>query len=378
MYLKLYDENIAHFYINESPEANVFNRVVIDSHFKVKTNLLPAGVRDSADLIDWLQHRSVTRNRKFMMEIAKSITNKKVVQFYDLLKVSKGLSLNDAYWVVEDDFRGTFDDYNLYENRFSKRISDIAYIGFSDSIDQLKSTPELTTNGTLRKCWRRIDSEIYLYKGGYIGEDKSKEGIEPYSEFYAYQVAECMGLLAVPYDLRKFHKSVSSVCKLFTSKSIGYVPVHAVLQKLSKRLLFLNVVDLYKSFGYYDFFASMMVFDAIVANTDRHAGNFGFFVDNKSQRVLSPAPIFDNGMSLFNATFDKNLPYYKDIFLMLQTPFQMRFDDLCMFMGNTQKKQVERLINFKFRRHKYYNLPAKRLRLLDEFIQWRVKTLLSL
>ena len=44
----------------------------------------------------------------------------------------------------------------------------------------------------------------------------------------------------------------------------------------------------------------MLVFDAVICNVDRHFGNFGVMVDNRTNTVVSPAPLFDHGNSLFN------------------------------------------------------------------------------
>jgi len=44
----------------------------------------------------------------------------------------------------------------------------------------------------------------------------------------------------------------------------------------------------------------MLIFDAVVCNTDRHFGNFGFLVDNETNEIVAPAPLFDHGNALFN------------------------------------------------------------------------------
>ena len=43
----------------------------------------------------------------------------------------------------------------------------------------------------------------------------------------------------------------------------------------------------------------MRIIDFITDNTDRHLGNFGFIYDVDSLKFIGPAPIFDNGTSLF-------------------------------------------------------------------------------
>ncbi len=48
----------------------------------------------------------------------------------------------------------------------------------------------------------------------------------------------------------------------------------------------------------------MLVFDSVIYNDDRHLGNFGFMRNNKTGEILRPAPIFDNGLSLFHYATD--------------------------------------------------------------------------
>jgi hypothetical protein len=43
-----------------------------------------------------------------------------------------------------------------------------------------------------------------------------------------------------------------------------------------------------------------------------------------------------------------------------------------------EKKKLIKLTNFKFTKHSTYNLPAKRLKIIEAFIQRRVKRLLEL
>lgn len=39
-----------------------------------------------------------------------------------IIDVSKGLSLNDSYWVVREGDSKTFDQCNLYDNKFSELL----------------------------------------------------------------------------------------------------------------------------------------------------------------------------------------------------------------------------------------------------------------
>ena len=46
----------------------------------------------------------------------------------------KGLSLNDSYWVVEEEDNGTFAKNNLYENPFSNVLAALAFTGYGSSL----------------------------------------------------------------------------------------------------------------------------------------------------------------------------------------------------------------------------------------------------
>ena len=168
----------------------------------------------------------------------------------------------------------------------------------------------------LAKCWKRENGKILLYKSGTEGFANS--GNEPYAEYYAYQVAEAMGLNAVEYNLRKYDGRLCSVCELFTNKEVSFVPISRLVSKGGINA----VTDYYKKLGdeYFDKLIDMFVFDAVVCNTDRHFGNFGVLVDNYTNKIIDNAPIFDNGLSLWDLQWKMNLM----IFLFMSIPVRLQ------------------------------------------------------
>jgi hypothetical protein len=126
-------------------------------------------------------------------------------------------------------FDGKFSQFNLYENRFSEILSLVAYTGIGQNQRVFTASPELTTNGILPKAWRVIESDgIYLYKGGSSGA--ANTGNEPYSEFYACQIAEAMELNTVSYDLEIWKGILASKCKLFTDIDTAFIPVGQIVR----------------------------------------------------------------------------------------------------------------------------------------------------
>ena len=326
-------------------------------------------------IVKWLGKRVIPKNRQFVDEILKtlglSVNNTK-----GIIDVCMGLSLNDSYWVVPADFDGKFADYNLYENRFSEALSLVAYTGVGGSNEAFSTSPELTTNGMLRKAWRFVDDDgIYLYKGG--TEGAANTGNEPYSEYYACQIAEAMGLPCVQYDLENWKGILASKCRLFTDIDTAFVPIGRFLSKCTLK----DCLDYYASLGddFYEQLCSMLVFDSVIYNEDRHFGNFGVLRDNHTGQIISPAPIFDNGLSLFNFAMPDDFKNLKEYAKTRSNPYRISYEEICKeVMGSKQKAQLRRLIGFRFKRHPSLNLPEERLTAIEKQISERVRELLSI
>lgn len=325
----------------------------------------------------WLKHRTIPKNRAYVHNFL-SKCGLNLNRPINIIKVSKGLSLNDCYWIVEERFNGKFDDFNLYENRFSQILALIAFTGYGSSIrTSLASCPEFTTNGMLPKCWRRERGQIKLFKGGTSGA--SNTGNEPYSEFYAFQVAEIMGINAIPYNLSKWKGELCSTCDLFTSKDYSFLPVGRIVTTGGMKA----VREYYESLGA-DFVKAlddMIVLDALIFNTDRHFGNFGFLVDNKTNKIVAPAPLFDHGNALFNFAGRDDLSSDEALKRYAETLLPCVYDEFVAsakkVLTSAHKEGLRHLLNFKFKKHSRYNLPADRLKLIEKQIQRRAKELLD-
>ena len=220
--LRLYDETLLTFSMAEKGLEGLVAE--IDYINNDKLNLFPLDLEVSnTGIIKWLRNRVIPKNRRFVDEILKTL-NLSQNDTKGIIDVCKGLSLNDSYWVVPKGFKGEFSEYNLYENRFSEILSLVAYTGAGSSNKAFTTSPELTTNGMLPKAWRFVEKDgIYLYKGGTDGAANS--GKEPYSEYYASQIASVMGLNAVKYELENWKGILASKCKLFTDIDTAFIPV---------------------------------------------------------------------------------------------------------------------------------------------------------
>ncbi len=373
--LKHYDLSLVRFSATEDTNTPEIKILWINEE---KKDLLPLewDLTDEG-LAKWLKHRTIPKNRAYVHNFL-SKCGLNINRPMKIIKVSKGLSLNDCYWVVEEGFAGTYDKYNLYDNRFSQVLALIAFTGYGSSVrTSLASCPEFTTNGMLPKCWRRKDGKILLYKGGTIGA--SNTGNEPYSEYYAAQVAKAIGVNAIEYGLSQWKGELCSTCELFSSKEYSFLPVGRIVTSGGMKA----VREYYEKLGreFVEALNDMLVLDAVIMNTDRHFGNFGFIIDNKTNKIVAPAPLFDHGNALLNFAGRDDLENDEALKAYADTLLPCVYDD---FIGTaktvlTQKHRegLRKLLGFKFKKNSRYNLPDKRLKMLEKMIQIRAKELLN-
>lgn len=372
--LKLYNEALLTFALEKRGLEGLTAKII--SVTDERKHLLPLDMSiTDTGIIKWLERRVIPKNRTFVNEILKTL-GLSPNDTQGIIDVCKGLSLNDSYWVVPQGFDGTFEQYNLYENKFSEILSLVAYTGIGQSSGAFTTSPELTTNGMLPKAWRFIENDgIYLYKGGTSGA--SNTGNEPYSEYYACQIAEAMGLNAVHYELENWKGILASKCRLFTDIDTAYIPIG----RLVKEGRLKACLEYYSRLGSepLEHIKSMLVFDAVIYNEDRHFGNFGVLRDNKSGEIISAAPIFDNGLSLFNFAVREDFDNLDEYAKTRTTPYGISFEEVCAeVMGKTQTEQLRKLIGFKFHRHPSINLPEWRLDAIEKHLQKRVTQLLNI
>ena len=374
--LKHFDTPLIRFHASEDTNDPEITILWIN---EANHGLLPMDMGEPTEehISKWLQRRTIPKNRAFVRTFLAKCglsTNRPM----SIISVRKGLSLNDSYWVVNEDFEGSFEQYNLYENRFSQILAYIAFTGYGSSIrSSLMSSPEFTTNGMLPKCWRRISGKIVLYKGGTSGA--SKAGNEPYSEFYASQVAQAMGINAISYGLSKWKGILCSTCELFTSMETAYIPVGRVVTKGGMKA----VQEYYHSLGpdFEKAFRDMLVFDAVICNTDRHFGNFGLLINSKTNQVSEPAPLFDHGNSLFNYAGKEFMKDEAALDAYIKTLQPCVYDDFigtaASYMNDENREQLRHLLTFKFKRHSRYNLSDHELSLMEGQIRKRAALLLE-
>lgn len=375
-YLKLFNKTLLRFDIDK--ELNVSNIKICNDDIK----LFPENLKEvnNETIKYFILNKLIPKNRA-NLECFLSAVNIELDDYKAILDYSKGLSIIDAYWITRDDGL-RYEDFNLFDNEISNELSLAVFNGTKTKVNNAVLSPEFTTNGAIPKCWIKKDDGYYLYKSSTAYLGFANTGNEPYSEYYSCQLLKSLGIPYINYDLEMYQGEIVSVCKIFTSKDIAYVPIHLVA----------NIDDLDKAYNWClehnleEAFGDMILFDALIYNHDRHLGNFGIIKDNHTGNILGMAPIFDNGAGLLAyislsklKDLDTFEEYYKNNndFNKSNDWIDFRYH-VRKYCDDRQLNKLKKLDNFKFTKHPRYNLLEGRLEYLNILIDYRIKELMSL
>lgn len=243
----------------------------------------------------WILRRIMSLNRINLKKITE-LTHKNVME---LSLASYGLSVTDGYWFCPFNEKVRWSDINFYDHNFRYDIGNMIF-GIPNTSPELLS-PDLTTNGQMEKTWRKRDGEVWLLKKG-----SPPYYEEPFNEKIVSKLLERISKVPfVSYDVVFVCRYAVSVCKNFSKNGVEFVSAADLVKTAEKPSFYTMDEHLRERCRYFEipdykmFLDQLKVLDYIIFNYDRHLGNFGFLYDTESGRFLGPAPIFDNGSSLW-------------------------------------------------------------------------------
>lgn len=244
----------------------------------------------------WCSSRVLTLDRKYAKEILKTIGANQAVTDKDraMIAVSyHGLTLTDVFWIRGAKEKTSFNELNLYNHSLSGAFADVSLRGKDITIQNAElfitqdAAGDVGTVGVAPKAWIRENGSFYLLKDG---DERDVE-----AELLASKIVGCFKIDYVPYEEDHFDGIKVSKCKIITSEETSIVPyefVDVYCTNHSKETL--EYVLKKDSYSYY----MMNIIDYLIGNTDRHWGNWGFFVDNSTNKLKGLYSLMD-----FNKAF---------------------------------------------------------------------------
>ena len=261
-----------------------------DFYYELVEQLDPYLPYGFADINDWIDGRQIAKHRSAIQKLMRELG---LVTRHDFIGMVRCLALTDTFWMKREDEALSWADVSLYRNPFDDVIARIAFDGTGMCGRQNSPTsPEFATSGSFAKCWVREGEQISLLKRGSSGY--ANVGFEPYSEKLASNLLQAANIEHVPYSLMRFHGKLACRCPIFTSEERGFVPAHRFF---NRNFGVDDMLEFSAAHGGEENFREMIVMDAVMANVDRHSGNYGFLVDNATGEIARMAPLFDHNMA---------------------------------------------------------------------------------
>lgn len=268
----------------ENPE-----RLPLSVRYKDENELLEESVEH------WMRYRNVPKTREGLGAFLKGFQGDPI---QELSLKSLGLNLSDQYWFEPEGRQLNWKNINFFQNDFTGKPLEMTF-------ESEERRPDYSSNGDLSKYWTIKNIDRVLLKAG-----KGPLYQEPINEVIASKLLTKAEIPHVEYSMEMIDNTPWSECPTFVNTSTEYIPAYEVL----------NVVKAQENEGPYNHFLrciktlgipvtkkeidTMLQFDYLINNRDRHFGNFGFIRNVDTLEFKGFAPLFDNGNSLW---FDKHI-----------------------------------------------------------------------
>lgn len=327
-------------------------------------HLLPISIQTGYEkLQQWIEGRHILEYRVKQRNFFEALGIKSLEEF---ISVTHGVSLNDCFWLKEENSRITWNQVSPYKNSFNENISMYSFSGNYISRDSIGSSPDFSLDGNFPKCWRRENNEIVLVKAGTSGAYNA--GYEPYSEVFACQLADWLNIPIIHHRLGTHRGIEVSKSKCICNENLGIAKIREIHNRAS--------ADFEWLLNQYDsrYIQVMLMFDYFICNVDRHFGNIWRYVETDNNKVADFTPFADHNLSC--------IPYY----VSGETKLESYIDDIRAKDGRTWeqliqlvdkrvvKNAVQKINGFKFR--KLGNKRAdSRVEILNSMLKYQIKKL---
>lgn len=244
----------------------------------------------------WCAARLLTPERRYAKEMLNALGLKQAVTDRERAQIAlsyHALSLTDVFWVRELRQTLRYSEIALYDHPPTNAFVDVALRGRAPTaqnaarLGPLDTAGDLSTSGAAPKAWVHRDGRFLLLKDG--------DPRDVQAELVASRIARCFDVEQVLYEPGEYDGQVVSCSALMTDKARSIVPAeHMEIYAANHGTGLSRIVERLDARGFH----MMNIIDYLVGNTDRHWGNWGFWVNNADNRPMKLHPLMD-----FNRSF---------------------------------------------------------------------------
>ena len=265
------------------------------------------GTISTADVSWWWQHRSIPASRNQIDRLKRSLG---IEDASELLERNFALSLSDRYWVRPEGSNLTWTNVNFFDNDFSDELGRLTLEpSLSPTVAQLDDddlmSPNSSVMGDVPKKWIIGKGGIrWLVKAGthLFDQDVFNEIVA--SALYRRLLAP---IDYVAYRLLEHDGAAYCTCPNMLGPDEELVTAADLLRRHRHEERYGTYGSVLKALGTTGLDEALLkrglsqVFscDFLLANADRHTGNFGVIRDCVTLRYKRFAPTWDAGFSLW-------------------------------------------------------------------------------
>lgn len=279
--------------VSASGYAEVYDEAFLpyDLYLEPDTDDLDERLNNRANFEHWCASRVLSLDRRYAKEILNSIGAAQASTDRDRAQIAlsyRCLCLYDVYWTRLRGDTATFAEVNLYTNSLHSAFVDLSLRGKSMTVQNSSLIAgDLSADGCFPKAWVRYGGSFLLYKGGEASDVKR--------ELLASRICRCFDCRQVLYEPLLYDGRLVSVSRLIASVEYSLVPFQAYeIYAANHEMDALASILALDAHGYY----MMNILDYLTGNTDRHWGNWGLLVDNRTNRPVRLYDLMD-----FNQAF---------------------------------------------------------------------------
>lgn len=301
---------------------------------------------DKNILKDFLFSRTLNFSRtkaKNILSIAELPTKPTIITRAQIALACNGSTMNDCFWLKDSDDTREFKDVCLRKCNLSDLSYDISILGKQISVPLGDIISDLSTTGMFPKYWCRKNDTVQLWK-----TDLTTNFINTKAEILCSEILLNHNANAVKYTEQERDNKIFASSDCISDDNISFVHAQSIKDWCSHTQQdFMEFL----SENYLTDFANMCVVDYILFNTDRHLENWGFLVENKTNNIISFAPLFDHNQALIGDYFNTNIDelIYEPLGITFKESVRQyaRYSDIVWSKELLPSKCQERLENIK-------------------------------
>lgn len=279
--------------VSETGRAEILDAIFMPYDLYLETeddNDIDILMNNLTNFYHWCASRVLSLDRKYAKEILNSIGVAQAITDRDRANISLSyhcVSLTDVFWVRKQGEEITFEELNLYDNHLNEAIVELSLKGRQMTVTNQELAPDLSTKGCFPKAWIRDKRGFRLLKDG--GEDTVRK------ELLASEICQCFDIPQVIYRKHLYQGQLVTESDIISSKEYSLVSKMAFdIYACNHDLDTLEICKKIDPLTYY----GMNILDYLTGNTDRHPENWGFLVDNATNKYVRLYPLMD-----FNQAF---------------------------------------------------------------------------